>query len=100
MRPEPPRILDKFAVVRGYHRKHAIRLPSGRAMRRRTSILCCPGLGWIPALKLRSASARWLLRLWEVTGRVHSKLLQPIIVVLSPVLERRRTRQREQGCRR
>ena len=87
-RLERSRILDEFAVT-GYHRKHAIRLLSGRGDReegephtdksgRSGSRHCRYGP------EVRDA----LIQLWEVADRVCSKRLQPMIAVLLPALER------------
>ena len=82
-RSECSRILDKFAAVTGYHRKHAIRLLSGLSDRekneqhedepdRARSRRC----GYGP--EIRDA----LIQLWEVSDRVCSKQLQPIAMLL------------------
>lgn len=88
---ERSRILDEFAAVTGYHRKHAIRLLSGWGDRenekprvdrldRRGTRSCRYGS------EVRDA----LIQLWEVSDRVCSKRLQPMIAVLLPALERHR----------
>ena len=89
VRVERSRILDEFAAVTGYHRKHAIRLladggkrgeklgaseaPASATPRRRTY-----------GVEVRDA----LIQLWEVADRVCSKRLRPMVPVLLPALER------------
>ena len=88
-RAERSRILDEFAAITGYHRKHAIRLLSGWEDREKDSRLeddsapvascrCTYGP------EVRDA----LIQLWEVADRVCSKRLRPMVVVLLPALER------------
>ena len=88
-RSDRSRILDEFAAVTGYHRKHAIRLlgkkgnwderaaadkpPAPASSRRRTY-----------GVEVRDA----LIQLWEVADRVCSKRLRPMVPVLLPALER------------
>ena len=89
VRLERSRILDEFAAVTGYHRKHAICLLSGWGHRaqeeehgnspRRAG---SRGRGYGP--EVRDA----LIQLWEVSDRVCLKRLQPVIAVLLPALER------------
>ncbi len=89
IRVERSRILDEFAAVTGYHRKHAIRLLSEGGKR-----AAKPAVDDRPAIKplrgrtygaeIRDA----LVQLWEVADRVCSKRLQPMIAVLLPALER------------
>lgn len=72
-------ILDEFVATTGYHRKHAIRV-----------------LGTKPREAApRSASRRYgepvrlaLAALWEVSGRVCSKRLKPMVAALVPALVR------------
>ena len=87
VRVERSRILDEFAAVTGYHRKHAIRLladggkrgeklgaseaPASATSRRRTY-----------GVEVRDA----LIQLWEVADRVCSKRLRPMVPVLLPAL--------------
>ncbi len=88
-RSERTRILDEFAAVTGYHRKHAIRLLPGWGDRKESkphtdksgrsgSRHCRYGP------EVRDA----LIQLWEVVDRVCSKRLQPMIAVLLPAVER------------
>ena len=88
-RSERSRILDEFAAVTGYHRKHAIRLLSGWGDREKEKPhgdrLDQPGTRSCHyGGELRDA----LIQLWEVSDRVCSKRLQPMIAVLLPALER------------
>ena len=86
---ERSRILDEFAAVTGYHRKHAIRLLAGRGKREEK-----PDANETPTLatlrrrtygvEVRDA----LTQLWEVADRVCSKRLRPMVPVLLPALER------------
>lgn len=88
-RLERSRILDEFAAVTGYHRKHAIRLLSSWGDREmgelhgdcpdRARSRCCRD-----GPEIRDA----LIQLWEVADRVCSKRLQPTIAVLLPAPER------------
>ena len=88
-RSERPRILNEFAAVTGYHRKHAILLLSGWGDRAE---------GVRPARDPSPVGSRCrtcgsdvrdaLIQLWEVADRVCSKRLQPMIAVLLPALER------------
>lgn len=86
-RAERTRILDEFAAVAGYHRKHAIRLLAGSGKREEE-------LGG--AASPRPARSRRygpevrdaLIQLWEVSDRVCGKRLRPMLPVLLPALER------------
>ncbi|PWC26807.1 integrase catalytic domain-containing protein [Teichococcus aestuarii] len=88
-RLERSRILDEFAAVTGYHRKHAIRLLSGWGTREMDA------LHGDNRDQARSQRCRYgpeirdaLIQLCEVADRVCSKRLQPMIAVLLPALER------------
>ena len=88
-RVERSRILDEFAAVTGYHRKHAIRLLSEEGKRAAKSAAddrpaIEPVRGRTYGAEIRDA----LIQLWEVADRVCSKRLQPMIAVLLPALER------------
>lgn len=81
---ERSRILDEFAAVTGYHRKHAIRLLSGWGDREtdeeQTADTDQAGSGrrrYGP--EVRDA----LIQLWEIADRVCSKRLQPMAVHVS-----------------
>lgn len=89
-RSERSRILDEFAAVTGYHRKHAIRLLSG-AVRDAKVEGCSPGIAkpvtarrCVYGHEIRDA----LIQLWEVSDRICSKRLRPIVPVLLEALER------------
>lgn len=78
---EKGRILDEFIITTNYHRKHAIRLlkhglPVGgreRRGRKRT---------------YSGETVRQLVAVWEVTGRICGKRLQPFLPTLVAALER------------
>ena len=88
-RAERSRILDEFAAVTGYHRKHAIRLLSGGGDREEPgqvegSPAAIVSRRCIYGTEVRDA----LIQLWEVADRVCSKRLRPMVPVLLPALER------------
>jgi hypothetical protein len=88
-RSERSRILDEFAAVTGYHRKHAIRLLSGRGNQPEDggaegSLAPARPCRCTYGPEVRDA----LIQLWEIADRVCSKRLQPMIAVLLPALER------------
>ena len=88
-RAERSLILDEFAAVTCYHRKHAIRLLAGGGGREEDA-----QVGGAAASK----TSRWtvygvevqdaLIELWEVADRVWSKRLRPMASILLPALER------------
>nr|WP_259664103.1 MULTISPECIES: transposase family protein [Rhizobium] len=72
-------ILDEFVAVTGYHRKHAIRVLSRRKQ---------PSRGHKnTSLRYGSDVRDALILLWEVSERLCSKRLKPLIPVLLPALE-------------
>jgi hypothetical protein len=80
-REDKLRILDEFADVTGYHRKHALRL-----------LNATPGASEVAK---RSRSRRYdaavgaaLVVLWEASDRVCGKRLKALLPVLVPALER------------
>ncbi|SEI21495.1 Integrase core domain-containing protein [Rhizobium tibeticum] len=79
-RADKQRILDEFVAVTGYHRKHAIRV---LARRKKPS----PGHK-NTSLRYGSDVRDALIVLWEVSERLCSKRLKPLIPVLLPALER------------
>ncbi len=88
-RVERSRILDEFAAITGYHRKHAIRLLSEGG--KRAAKAAADDRPAIEPLQRRTYGAEIrdaLVQLWEVADRVCSKRLQPMIAVLLPALER------------
>ena len=80
-RKERGRILDEFAAVSGFHRKHAMRLlragrPAGG-----------PGLG--AARRLYDEAVREaLIVIWEASDRVCGKRLRPLVPILVEAMER------------
>ena len=88
-RLERSRILDEFAAVTGYHRKHAIRLLTGWCGRETDEQLAeGPGRAGSRRCRYGPEVRDALIQLWEVADRVCSKRLQPMIAVLLPALER------------
>ena len=86
-RAERSRILDEFAAVTGYHRKHAIRLLAEVGKREKEpdgSALLVRACARTYGVEVRDA----LIQLWEVSDRVCSKRLRPMVPVLLPALER------------
>jgi hypothetical protein len=81
LRWEKARILDEFAAVTGYHRKHAMRLlRKGRAGKRSG-----------PRLARRvydEAVREALVVLWEASDRICGKRLKPLLPVLIEGMER------------
>ena len=88
-RSERSRILDEFAAVTGYHRKHAIRLLSAGGDREEDGQA---GVSQEPTASRRCVYGTEvrdaLIQLWEVADRVCSKRLRPMVPVLLPALER------------
>jgi hypothetical protein len=74
-RAERGRILDEFAAVTGFHRKHAMRLlRAGRVTRR-----CGPRLGRrVYGEAVREA----LIVVWEASDRICGKRLRPLLPIL------------------
>ena len=87
-RAERSRILDEFAAVTGYHRKHAIRLLADRGKREEPDAdgALASALDRRRAYGVEVRDA--LIQLWEVADRVCSKRLRPMVPVLLPALER------------
>src|SRR5215510_3370409 len=69
------RILDEFAAVTGYHRKHAMRLlRAGRVNRRR---------GPRPGRRIYDEAVREaLIVVWEASDRICGKRLRPLLPIL------------------
>ena len=79
-RTEKLRMLDEFVAVTGYHRKHAIRVLSGRESKRAKRRA---------RKRLDDEAAREaVVVLWEATDRVCGKRLKPLLPVLLAALER------------
>ncbi|HEY0203619.1 MAG TPA: ISNCY family transposase, partial [Acetobacteraceae bacterium] len=85
-RTERSRILDEFAAVTGYHRKHAIRLLAGLGKREEADDFVLPARACARTNGVEVRDA--LIQLWEVADRVCSKRLRPMLPVLLPALER------------
>jgi hypothetical protein len=80
-RDERGRILDEFAAVTGYHRKHAMRLlRAGRVNRR-----CSPR----PGRRVYDEAVREaLIVVWEASDRICGKRLRPLLPILLEAMER------------
>src|SRR3954467_2103136 len=80
-RGERGRILDEFAAVTGYHRKHAMRLlRSGQGNRRR---------GPRPGRRIYDEAVREaLIVIWEASDRICGKRLRPLLPILLEAMER------------
>jgi hypothetical protein len=80
-RGERGRILDEFAAVTGYHRKHAMRLlRAGQVNRRR---------GPRPCRRIYDEAVREaLIVVWEASDRICGKRLRPLLSILVEAMER------------
>ncbi len=80
-RKERGRILDEFAAVSGFHRKHAMRvLRAGQPGRRS---------GPRPVRRLYNDAMREaLIVIWEASDRVCGKRLRPLVPILVEAMER------------
>jgi hypothetical protein len=80
-RGERGRLLDEFAAVTGYHRKHAMRLLRGWAGE--------PALGPRPGRRIYDDAAREaLILVWEASDRICGKRLRPLLPILVEAMER------------
>src|SRR6516165_1911908 len=80
-RGERGRILDEFAAVTGYHRKHAMRLLRAGQVNRR----CGPR----PGRRVYDDAVREaLIVLWEASDRICGKRLRPLLPILVEAMER------------
>src|SRR5262244_542011 len=80
-RHERGRILDEFAAVTGYHRKHAMRLLRAGQVNRR----CGPR----PGRRVYDEAVREaLLVVWEASDRICGKRLRPLLPILVEAMER------------
>jgi hypothetical protein len=80
-RAERGRILDEFAAVTGFHRKHAMRLLRAGPVTRR----CEPRAGRrVYDEAVRDA----LIVVWEASDRICGKRLQPLLAILVEAMER------------
>src|SRR5438874_13784061 len=74
-RGERGRILDEFAAVTGYHRKHAMRLLRARQVPHR----CGPR----PGRRVYDDAVREaLIVVWEASDRICGKRLRPLVPIL------------------
>jgi len=80
-RGERGRILDEFAAVTGYHRKHAMRLlRTGQVNQRR---------GPRPGRRIYDEAVREaLIVVWEASDRICGKRLRPLLPILVEAMER------------
>ena len=80
-RAERGRILDEFAAVTGFHRKHAMRLLRAGQVTRR----CGPR----PGRRVYDEAVREaLIVVWEASDRICSKRLRPLLPILVEAMER------------
>src|SRR6185503_4073375 len=80
-RAERGRILDEFAAVTGFHRKHAMRLLRAGQVTRR----CGPR----PGRRIYDEAVREaLIVIWEASDRICGKRLRPLLPVLVEAMER------------
>src|SRR5262245_25783438 len=80
-RAERGRILDEFAVVTGYHRKHAMRLLRAGQVKRRW--------GPRPGRRIYDDAVREaLIVVWEASDRICGKRLRPLLPILVEAMER------------
>src|SRR5438874_8447668 len=84
-RAERGRILDEFAAVTGFHRKHAMRLlRTGQATRRSGPR---PG-GPRPGRRVYDEAVREaLIVVWEASDRICGKRLRPLLPILVEAME-------------
>src|SRR6266699_7089319 len=80
-RIERGRILDEFAAVTGFHRKHAMRLLRAGQPNRRS--------GPRPGRRVYDEATREaLIVIWEASDRICGKRLRPLVPVLIEAMER------------
>src|SRR3954471_20239133 len=80
-RGERGRILDEFAAVTGYHRKHAMRLLRAGQVNRRG--------GPRPGRRISDEAVREaLIVVWEASDRICGKRLRPLLPILVEAMER------------
>src|SRR5690349_20171006 len=80
-RGERGRILDEFAAVTGYHRKHAMRLLRAGQVNRRG--------GPRPGRRIYDEAVREaLIVIWEASDRICGKRLRPLLPILLEAMER------------
>ena len=79
-RGERGRILDEFAAVTGYHRKHAMRLLRAGQVNRRG--------GPRPGRRIYDEAVREaLIVIWEASDRICGKRLRPLLPILLEAME-------------
>jgi hypothetical protein len=80
-RAERGRILDEFAAVTGFHRRHAMRLLRAGQVNRR----CRPR----PGRRVYDQAVREaLIVVWEASDRICGKRLRPLVPILVEAMER------------
>ena len=80
-RGERGRILDEFAAVTGYHRKHAMRLLRAGQVNQRC--------GTRPGRRVYDDAVREaLIVVWEASDRICGKRLRPLVPILLEAMER------------
>jgi hypothetical protein len=80
-RAERGRILDEFAAVTGFHRKHAMRLLRVGEVKRRS--------GARPGRRVYDEGVREaLIVVWEASDRICGKRLRPLLPILVEAMER------------
>jgi hypothetical protein len=80
-RGERGRILDEFAAVTGYHRKHAMRLLRSGQVNRRS--------GPRPGRRVYDQAVHEaLILVWKASDRICSKRLRPLLPILVEAMER------------
>src|ERR1700747_1473695 len=80
-RGERGRILDEFAAVAGYHRKHAMRLLRAGQVNRR----CGPR----PGRRVYDEAVReGLIVVWEASDRICGKRVRPLLQILVGAMEK------------
>jgi hypothetical protein len=80
-RDERGRILDEFAAVTGYHRKHAMWLLRAGQVKRRH--------GPRPDRRIYDEAVREaLILVWEASDRICGKRLRPLLPILLEAMER------------
>jgi hypothetical protein len=80
-RGERGRILDEFAAVTAYHRKHAMRLLRAGQVNRRS--------GPRPGRRIYDQAVREaLILVWEASDRICGKRLRPLLPILVEAMER------------
>jgi hypothetical protein len=80
-RLERGRILDEFAAVTGFHRKHAMRLLRGGSPGQQSASR--------PGRRIYDDAAREaLIVIWEASDRIRGKRLRPLVPIMLEAMER------------